>query len=489
MSHELRTPLNSLLILAGELADNHEGNLTETQVQYASVIHSSGTDLLRLLNDILDLAKVESGTVTLEISELPLAELQRRPRARLPPRRRPEGPRLLGRARARRSRRAIATDPRAPAPGAEEPALQRVQVHRARRGAACASALARERLEPGERDARARRRGRRVQRHRHRHRHHGRAAGSACSRPSRRPTARRPASTAAPGSGLSISRELVRLLGGEIALSSTPGEGSTFTVYLPSTAHRRATRRAAPHRLRARGPRSAANGHSAGAAVAVADVRPRSHAEPDPASDGRRPDGQEGAGRRRRHPQRLRAHLAARALRGSRSSRRRAGRRASTSSRRRRTSTSCSMDIMMPIMDGYATMRAMRKLTPTDDLPIIAVTASVEAGERQRCIDAGATAYVTKPVDTAEPAARPRRMAPVGLPLESRPPWPADAGGRPDRGAGGVADAAGHRPGGRRQRGQAPRGPRDARAVGPRRGRGRLGTRRPATPCRRRASR
>ena len=59
------------------------------------------------------------------------------------------------------------------------------------------------------------------------------------------------------------------------------------------------------------------------------------------------------------------------------------------------------MDIMMPIMDGYDTMRAMRRLTPTDDLPIIAVTAAVEAGERQRCIDAGATAYVTKPVDTA----------------------------------------------------------------------------------------
>ena len=55
----------------------------------------------------------------------------------------------------------------------------------------------------------------------------------------------------------------------------------------------------------------------------------------------------------------------------------------------------------MPIMDGYATMRAMRKLTPTDELPIIAVTALPMAGERQRCIDAGATAYVTKPVDTA----------------------------------------------------------------------------------------
>ena len=59
------------------------------------------------------------------------------------------------------------------------------------------------------------------------------------------------------------------------------------------------------------------------------------------------------------------------------------------------------MDIMMPIMDGYDTMRAMRRLTPTDDLPIIAVTGDVEAGERQRCIDAGATDYVPKPVDTA----------------------------------------------------------------------------------------
>jgi CheY-like chemotaxis protein len=59
------------------------------------------------------------------------------------------------------------------------------------------------------------------------------------------------------------------------------------------------------------------------------------------------------------------------------------------------------VDIMMPIMDGYATMRAMRELTPSAALPIIAVTAAVEAGERQRCIDAGATAYVTKPVDTA----------------------------------------------------------------------------------------
>jgi signal transduction histidine kinase/HAMP domain-containing protein/DNA-binding response OmpR family regulator len=75
MSHELRTPLNSLLILAQELAANPDGNLLPKQVEYATIIRSSGTDLLKLINDILDLSKIESGTVALNISNWPVEEL------------------------------------------------------------------------------------------------------------------------------------------------------------------------------------------------------------------------------------------------------------------------------------------------------------------------------------------------------------------------------------------------------------------------------
>ncbi len=131
MSHELRTPLNSILILGQQLGDNPDRNLTDKQVEFARTIHGAGTDLLNLISDILDLSKIESGTVSVDAEEIPfngLLEAIARPFRHEAERRGLDFEMSfdadLG--------RSIYTDSKASAAGLEKPAFQRLQVYRSR---------------------------------------------------------------------------------------------------------------------------------------------------------------------------------------------------------------------------------------------------------------------------------------------------------------------------------------------------------------------
>jgi CheY-like chemotaxis protein len=178
------------------------------------------------------------------------------------------------------------------------------------------------------------------------------------------------------GLGLSISRELVGLLGGEITVASTPNEGSTFTVFLPSDAYSDQVDDARVMPLRPNASRQLDLDTSPfeGLGVLVVDddfrnifamtaLLERGRADVTVAENG--PD-------------------------------------AIAALERYPDIDLVLMDIMMPGMDGYATIRAIREVERFHALPIVAVTGKVVAGERQRCLDAGANDYVPKPVDTVE---------------------------------------------------------------------------------------
>ena len=364
MSHELRTPLNSLLVLAEQLEDNPDGNLTERQVQYAHVIRSSGGDLLKLLNDILDLAKVESNTVHLEIGELSLAELRDSMLQTFQPDRRGAGPGVLGRAR-----RAAAGDDdhrsASPPAGAQEPAVQRVQVHRARRGRCGCAARG---LEP----ATAARQADSViaiSVTRHRDRHQGESCTSAMfeafaqadgiDRPQVRrhraraldqPQPRRPARRRDhAGERARAGQHLHRL----------PPAGSAPPRHrAPQATNGDAGARSARRRRQRRGRRptaevagrSSTTGSAAGTTVLIVDDD-------------------------------FRNIFALTALLERGKAERRRGRERRGGARRSSTQRTdidlVLMDIMMPVMNGYETMAAIRARPALADLPIIAVTGKV----------------------------------------------------------------------------------------------------------------
>jgi CheY-like chemotaxis protein/signal transduction histidine kinase/HAMP domain-containing protein len=232
MSHELRTPLNSILVLGQQLGDNHDGNLTAKQVEFARTIHGAGTDLLNLISDILDLSKIESGTVSVQVEDvffISLLETIARP--------------FRHEAENRRLNFEIRTDPLlerslitdskrlqqvlknllSNAFKFTEKGSVRLSVFAAESGwsethpvlGKSASVVAFEVSDTGI--------GIPLEKQRLIFEAFQQADAS---------TSRKYGGT---GLGLAISRELANLLGGEIQLRSAPGEGSTFTLYLPQT--------------------------------------------------------------------------------------------------------------------------------------------------------------------------------------------------------------------------------------------------------------
>ncbi len=399
MSHELRTPLNSLLILAEQLENNPDGNMTVSQVEYASVIHSSGQDLLALLNGILDLAKVESGTVIAKFDEVSVESLCGKLRSE-----------FASVATLQNLAFSVEADPDSPSGFVTD--LQRLRQilknllanafkFTTQGGVHVSIGSAQSGWSPQNTSLRNASKviaisvsdsgiGIKPEDHARIFEEFAQCDGS---------TGRSHGGT---GLGLSISRKLANVLHGDITVSSTPGQGSIFTLFLPME---KPALQAEPVSTQPTMPVKEGPNPAVRRTVVEQEM-----AKAPPSSDNtRRPA--------RQAPADL---MGIRVLVVDDDFRNLFALTALLERSRAKVITAESgadalallvdggavdivlMDIMMPVMDGYETIRAIRCLDGLSELPIIAVTGKVVSGERERCIEAGANDYVPKPVDTNE---------------------------------------------------------------------------------------
>jgi signal transduction histidine kinase/HAMP domain-containing protein/ActR/RegA family two-component response regulator len=388
MSHELRTPLNSALVLAKLLADNLDGNLMDKQVEFAKTIHSAGSDLLQLINDILDLAKVEAGRMEPSISDVAMTAVVKYVRNLCEP---------LAAEKALHFH--VELDPRLPAIlRTDEQRLQQVL----RNLTSNAVKFTDEggvtlRIRPAAADE--------VE---------SEALRSAPARiafevedtgigiPADKlsvifeafqqadgTTSRRYGGT---GLGLSISRQLTQLLGGELTVRSEPGVGSVFTLYLPEVAQP-----STPTVVDSPAPEAAFDRFSPPELVPAARSLPQLPASRDDATPRFHGEKILIVDDDLRNVFALSSMLEAHGLHVVFADNGVAGVRALE---RNDDIALVLMDVMMPELDGNATMAAIRNLNRYADLPIIAVTAKAMKEDRAKSLASGANDYVTKPVDT-----------------------------------------------------------------------------------------
>jgi signal transduction histidine kinase/HAMP domain-containing protein len=413
MSHELRTPLNSLLILSKLLLENERGNLSEKQLQFARTIHAAGTDLLQLISDILDLSKIEAGKMEILPDLVSLTDVQAYVTRTFDPIAADKGLRFE-----------IDADPQLPATIlTDEQRLEQILRNLLSNafkftdtGGVTLSLkwLAQERVSFAVADTGV---GIPPDKLQVIFEAFQQADGT---------TSRKYGGT---GLGLSISRELARALGGEIKVSSTVGEGATFTLILPTTYTRPlgpsfdTPTESAENGLASTPPGLLAPPAGADTSVGAldaplravsAEAAPALHFQPE------RPAGELSAT----------ARLSAEALPGGTEQLEgkkallvdddarnlfalaslledrgmevlfgETGQEALAALERDPDIDIVLMDIMMPDIDGNETIAAIRRTPSLRELPIIAVTAKAMEGDRERSLSAGASDYITKPVE------------------------------------------------------------------------------------------